>query len=166
MLVGDYSEIEHWIIEGRVDCGFIRLPIKSELETIVLHQDPLLAVMPIGHPLTKKPNIRIKDLCKYPFMLLEKGANTEISEVFTKAKSQPNTHFTTWDDYAIMSMVESGMGIAVLHQLILLRTPYKIEMRELDPPIFRTIGFAYKKNDTGSHAVSKFIEYLEFREKL
>ena len=26
MLLGDYEEVEHWIDEGRVDCGFLRLP--------------------------------------------------------------------------------------------------------------------------------------------
>lgn len=26
LLMGDYEEIEEWILEGRVDCGFLRLP--------------------------------------------------------------------------------------------------------------------------------------------
>ena len=26
MLLGDYDEVEQWIDEGRVDCGFLRLP--------------------------------------------------------------------------------------------------------------------------------------------
>ena len=26
LLLGDYTEIEEWIAEGRVDCGFLRLP--------------------------------------------------------------------------------------------------------------------------------------------
>lgn len=28
MLLGDYDEVEHWIDEGRVDCGFLRLPTR------------------------------------------------------------------------------------------------------------------------------------------
>ncbi len=27
---------------------------------------------------------------------------------------EPNIRFTTWDDYAIMSMVEAGLGISIL----------------------------------------------------
>lgn len=34
LLLGDYTEIENWVIEGRVDFGFLRLPAKSDLETI------------------------------------------------------------------------------------------------------------------------------------
>ena len=36
LLLGDYTEIESWIAEGRVDCGFTRLPASSALETIFL----------------------------------------------------------------------------------------------------------------------------------
>lgn len=30
LLLGDYTEIEEWISEGRVDCGFLRLPTCSD----------------------------------------------------------------------------------------------------------------------------------------
>ena len=38
LLLGDYTEIEEWIAEGRVDCGFLRLPTRPEFETIALGQ--------------------------------------------------------------------------------------------------------------------------------
>ena len=44
LLLGDYTEIEEWISEGRVDCGFLRLPTCSDFETVFLEQDRLLAV--------------------------------------------------------------------------------------------------------------------------
>lgn len=36
LLLGDYSEIEEWIAQGRVDCGFLRLPTRPEFDTIPL----------------------------------------------------------------------------------------------------------------------------------
>ena len=36
LLLGDYTEIEEWISEGRVDCGFLRLPTCSDFETVFL----------------------------------------------------------------------------------------------------------------------------------
>ena len=51
LLLGDYSEIENWILEGRVDCGFLRLPVHPELETIFLQRDKLVAVLPENHPM-------------------------------------------------------------------------------------------------------------------
>ena len=35
MLLGDYDEVEHWIGEGRVDCGFLRrIPYRLEIRSL------------------------------------------------------------------------------------------------------------------------------------
>lgn len=163
LLLGDYTEIEEWIAEGRVDCGFLRLPTRPEFETIYLEQDNLLAILPENHPLVKCDKVPLADLCHEPFMLLEKGAKAEISEVFERNHLTPQVHFTTWDDYAIMSMVESGLGISILPQLILKRIPYHIVAKELDVPAYRHIALALRERKTASLAVKKFLEYLEYR---
>ena len=48
LLLGDYGEIEEWVLEGRVDCGFLRLPAHRGLETAFIERDELLAVLPEG----------------------------------------------------------------------------------------------------------------------
>jgi len=163
LLLGDYTEIEEWIADGRVDCGFLRLPTKPDFETILLAQDNLLAILPENHPLTAYDKVPITALCDEPFMLLEKGAKAEISEIFERNELTPRVHFTTWDDYAVMSMVESGLGISILPQLILKRVPYHIVAKELDVPAYRKIGFVMRDGKNASLAVKRFIEYLNYR---
>ena len=68
-----------------------------------------------------------------------------------------------WDDYAIMSMVEIGLGISILPQLILKRVPYRIIAKELDVPAYRNIGLALRSRKTASLAVKKFLGYLDYR---
>ncbi|MCM1172597.1 MAG: LysR family transcriptional regulator [Clostridium sp.] len=163
LLLGDYTEIEDWILSGRVDCGFLRLPAHAELDTLFLEQDKLLVVLPENHPLKDCLHFPVSALCDYPFMLLEKGAKAEVSEIFEKCNIAPKIHFTTWDDYAIMSMVESGLGISILPQLILQRVPYKIITKELEVPAYRNIGIAMRNTKTTSLAVKKFLDYLDYR---
>lgn len=163
LLLGDYTEIEEWILEGRVDCGFLRLPTHPDLETIFLEDDKLLAILPENHKLINCDKFPITEFCNEPFMLLEKGAKAEISEVFERYKLTPKIHFTTWDDYSIMSMVESGLGISILPELILKRVPYKIVAKELNVPAYRSIGLALKNKKTASLAVKRFIDYLKYR---
>ncbi len=163
LLLGDYTEIEEWIHTGRVDCGFLRLPTHPDFETIFLEEDKLMAIIPENHPLKDSEKFPVTALCNEPFMLLEKGAKAEISEIFERNNLTPNVKFTTWDDYAVMSMVESGLGIAILPELILKRVPYRILAKELDVPAYRNIGLALRDKKTASLAVKRFIEYLRYR---
>lgn len=163
LLLGDYTEIEEWIHTGRVDCGFLRLPTHTDFDTIFLEEDKLMAIIPEKHPLKDCEKFPVDALCKEPFMLLEKGAKAEISEIFERNNLTPNVKFTTWDDYAVMSMVESGLGIAILPELILKRVPYKIIAKELDVPAYRNIGLALRDKKTASLAVKRFVEYLKYR---
>ncbi len=163
LLLGDYTEIEEWIASGRVDCGFLRLPTHSNFETIFLEQDKLLAVLPENHPLANCEKLPVSALCNDPFMLLEKGAKAEVSEIFQRYNLTPNVRFITWDDYAIMSMVESGLGISILPELILKRIPYRIVAKELDVPAYRNIGLALRDKKASSLAVKRFLDYIQYR---
>ena len=163
LLLGDYTEIEEWIKTGRVDLGFLILPTMDEFETMFLEEDELLVVLPENHPLAECDTFPVESLCDYPFMLLEKGGKSEITEIFERNKIAPKIHFTTWDDYAVMSMVEGGLGISILPQLILRRTPYQILAKRLDVPAYRRIGIALRDQKKSSLAVKKFLEYLKYR---
>ena len=165
MLLGDYEEVEHWIDEGRVDCGFLRLPTLPKFDTILLKQDEYKVVLPSDHALAKKEAVAAEDLNGLPFLLLEHGGKTEVSALLEQYHVQPDIRFITWEDFAIMAMVEKGMGVSILPDMILRRIPYQIEIRSLQTPYYRPIGLAMKRMKALPPAVQKFIEYLPFREK-
>lgn len=164
LLLGHYADIEGWVCEGRVDIGFTRVPTHADLETVFLEQDKLLAVLPEKHPLADCAKFPVSALAEYPFMLLEKGEKADISEIFDSCGVFPKIHFMTIDDYAVMSMVEKGLGISILPALILRRTPYRIAVKELSVPAFRKLGFAMRDRKNASLAVKRFLDYLDFRD--
>ena len=163
MLLGDYDEVEQWIKEGRVDCGFLRLPTRIQLDTILLKQDEYKVVLPAGHYLAERETVAIEELNGLPFLLLEHGGKTEASDLLERFHVQPDIHFTTWEDFAIMAMVEKGMGVSILPDMILQRIPYQVEIRSLRSPYYRSIGLAIKNQKHITPAVKKFIDYLPFR---
>lgn len=163
LLLGDYAEIEGWIAEGRVECGFLRLPTRGEFDTIPLARDEYKLVLPEGHPLAAKERVAPAELNGEPFMLLEHGGKTEVSEFLELHRVKPTILFTTWDDYAILSMVESGLGVGVLPELILRRIPYRVEVRSFAEPYYRRIGLAWSGRRELPAAVKRFIEYLPYR---
>ena len=99
-------------------------------------------------------------------MLLERNGSSEVLEIFEANKIKPQIHFKTWDDYAIMSMVESGLGISILPKLRLRRIPYQIAVKPLEINAYRTISFATKNNAPLSAATKRFMEYLKYRNNL
>ena len=163
LLLGYYFEIEQWIAEGRADCGFTRDNGNTGFDTEILERDELLAVMPEGHPLTKYEKMPVRELCKYPFILLERSGKADVSEIFENAGVSPDVRFATVDDHAVMAMVENGLGIAVMPRLILQRVPYRICTRSIDPPAYRNICFAVRDSKTVPLAGKRFSEYLKFR---
>lgn len=163
MLLGDYAEVEQWINEGRVDCGFLRLPTLPKFDTILLKQDEYKAVLPVGHCLAGKETVDIEDMSGLPFLLLEHGGKTEVSDLLERSHVQPDIRFTTWEDFAIMAMVEMGMGVSILPDMILRRIPYQVEIRPLIEPYYRSIGLAIKNKKHITPAVKRFIDYLPFR---
>ena len=145
--MGDYSEIEAWVADGRVDFGFLPYPpqvARADLAREVVLQDELLAVVPQGHRLTAAKSITLAELCEEPFILLEHGNDNEVSPLFERAGLNPHARFSTWDDYAIMSMVESGLGLAILPELICRRCSYRVETRPLRPRVRRDIAAVYR----------------------
>ena len=163
LLLGDYGEIETWLQEGRVDCGFLRLPVHGDFTVQFLEKDKQLLVLPENHPLAVYDRVPLSAVQEYPFMMLEKGGEADAAAIFAEHGVQPRIRFKTWDDYAIMSMVESGLGISILPQLILQRIPYHILTRELDVPAYRDIGLALRRKGHIGRAVQRFLEYLEYR---
>lgn len=165
ILLGDYDEVERWIREGRVDCGFLRLPTRSRLDTLLLKQDEYKVVLPAGHALCQKEAIAAADLDGLPFLLLEHGGKTEVSDLLERDRIRPEIRFTTWEDFAILAMVEKGLGVSILPDLILQRIPYRVEIRALQRPYSRPIGLAMKDRRSISPALRRFMEYLPFRER-
>ena len=160
MLLGDYDEVERWIEEGRVDCGFLSEPVSTKMDVIKLKDDEYKVVLPVGHPLAKKDVIRYEDINDQPFLLLEHGGKTEVSDLLEKHNVHPNIRYTTWEDFSIMSMVEQNLGIGILPDMILQRIPYNIEIRSLEEPYYRSICIAMKNRKRLTPAAQKFLEYL------
>jgi len=163
ILLGDYTEIAEWIKNGRIDCGFTNLRYAKDFDIELLEKDELRVILPKNHDLCKYESIPVKELEKYPFLLLEKDGVSESEEIFNKYKIKPQIHYATWDDYSIMAMVEKGLGISILPELILRRIPYDIEVKKLNIPAYRDICIAMRNKSMLSKAARTFLTYLKFR---
>ena len=161
LLVGEQREIEDWIFSGRVDLGVLDLPADPELETVFLEQDPLMAVLPEGHPETLGEVFPVSGFMDEPFLLLEKENRAEVSQLLESCGVAPRVRFTAWDEQTILSMVERGLGVSILPAMALRRCAWRVAARRLDVPAYRNLGVALRSRKTASLAVKSFLEAIE-----
>lgn len=65
------------------------------------------------------------------------------------------------DDYSIMSMVEAGLGVSILAELVLMRSSaYKVVTRPTAPSIVRRLAIGYKDRQSLPIAARRFIQML------
>ena len=157
---GDYTSIPQWIKTGVVDFGFINPQAASGLNTVELARDPLLAVLPVGHRLSAEKSISLEALAGEPFLLLEEGSVSEPLGAFEEEGLTPDVRFRIHDDYTILSMVEQGLGVSILPEMVLERTDYRFAALPTEPRIIRTISIAFQNLKALPIATRCFIDYL------
>ncbi|MFT8994112.1 LysR family transcriptional regulator [Lentilactobacillus hilgardii] len=157
---GDYTTIPEWVKNGEVDFGFINPDVKTGLDTEFIKTGELRAVIPQTTVLAKQSYVRLSDLAQEPFLQLEEGILSEPMEAFHRAGLNPDVKLCVHDDYSIMSMVESGIGVSILPELVLRKTNYNVKILPIKPVIKRKIGIVKKDKESLSLASQKFIKYL------
>lgn len=63
-------------------------------------------------------------------------------------------------DYSLLSMVEQGMGVSILVELVLHKTAYDVAALPIEPPIIRTLAVVTKDRRTLPLAARVFIDEL------
>ena len=158
--LGVCHDMELWLKNGDIDLGFVSLPAPQGVQTIPLAEDPLVVILPKGHPLAQKEQIPVEDLSDDPFISLRQSSAQDIHRALDKAGVRPNIKYTTRDDYAILAMVEQGLGISIVPRLLIKGRAQNLEVRPLMPAASRTIALAVP-NQECSPVAKEFIRTAE-----
>lgn len=157
---GEYTNIVDYIKEGIVDFGFVNPDAVSDLTTVPLKQDRMLAIVPSAHKLAKKEKVTLEELAEEHYILLDQGDLSEPLESFKANNLMPRIEYRVIDDYTIMSMVENELGVSILSELVMNKVNYRFVTKETVPPIYRTIGLAYQNKQTLPVASRKFVDFI------
>lgn len=157
---GDYTSIQEWVRTGAVDFGFVNPHAVNGMETTLIKSGEFRAVLPKNHPLAAKEPLVLEDLADEPFLLLEEGAYSEPLEAFRAAGISPQIRLRVHDDYSILSMVEQGLGVSLLTELVLHKTSYDVVALPIEPPIIRTMSIVTKEKRALPLASKVFLRCL------
>lgn len=137
----------------------------EDIEFQVVRQYPLLAVMPVSHPLSHRISIQRSELKGYPLVDIKKsedryGETATILNAFTGAGFLPNVQYVSDDIETSILAVAAGLGYALLPSYItdtlslrekVIAVPIEGEEKKI------TIIAAWHK-DNQNPALRKFLE--------
>ena len=160
LLNGDYHDVEQWLQDGSIDIGFVNVPCALDCECIPLMEDRLLAILPLDSRFASYPKFPLVECETEPFISLLKSSDHDARRALEAAGVKPNVRFYTKDDYAIIAMVEQGLGMSIMPELLLKGRQDRLLTLPLVPEAKRTIGIAIAAGSKAGPATKRFADYV------
>lgn len=114
------AEITEAVAAGRLHCGFLRVPV-SRPEGVVLHtllHEPVVAALPLDHPLARRRALRLQDLHDQPLILVRRpgapGLYANLLALCEQRGVQPRVVSEVSRMMTSLNLVAAGAGISVV----------------------------------------------------
>lgn len=104
------------------------------LEAYEIIREPLVAAMPVGHPLCEKPQVTLEDLARYSVVSLPTGAG--VRKVFDDACAAAGVNmeiaFQAGAPSAIADLAIRGLGVAILSESLVAQHRPRLTTRRIE----------------------------------
>lgn len=138
---GTVAELYGGLEEGRYDICFGSKNSKYDFKWSSLEKDRFYAILPKDYP-SDSDEFHISRFNGTKFLMPGLGFDDDISAVFSEFNVKPFVTPTYVDDPAIISMVEHGLGISMLSELIIAGKADGVKVLPIVPEVSRTLAIA------------------------
>jgi DNA-binding transcriptional LysR family regulator len=114
------AEITEGVASGRLHCGFLRVPV-ARPEGVLMHtllHEPVVAAVPLDHPLAGQPTIEVRDLHEQPLILVRRpgapGLYANLLERCREAGARPRVVAEVERMMTSLNLVAAGVGLTVV----------------------------------------------------
>lgn len=146
-------------------------PDDMELERHAFLDNPLVAIAPALHPLSRRKRLQLDDLAEEPFVLREPGSGTRLTSnaYFEKHKFKPKVRLELGSNEAIIQAVAGGLGLTIVSAHALPAHPEEEGVKVLSVaglPIHSNWSVIYPRGKRLSPVASVFLQHLMNTEKV
>ena len=159
LMEGIRQEIVQWLDESRADVGFLTYGSDLTYDWIPLAEDRMLAVLPKDHPLAGAESYPLLRCAGENFIMPAFGRDDDVAALFERFQIEPHIVFSTLENYAALTMIENGLGMSIMNELITKKWQSDVVMLPLDPPQSIAFGIALPSMKNASPVLRKFLEY-------
>lgn len=152
-LEGAYEKVE----SGEVDLAFASRQDYQGFEFIHLRDDPLLAILPDSPEFSGLTAFPIKNYDNRDFIMPYYGFDKDIVRFFERENVRPDIEPAYVDDPTVVFMVEHGMGISMLSELVMHGNRNDVISLPLVPAAHRELVICLKSFKSAPPAVKVFV---------
>jgi DNA-binding transcriptional LysR family regulator len=154
------------LAEGQIDIGFLRHPKRYPLGIVgnIVWRQPFVLAMPIDHPLAKRDQISMAALADESFIAssveLELGFGGQIQEIAAEGNFTPKVVGRAPDLLTILTLVASGLGVALVPEVFREMHVSRIAYRRLAGPQRNALLAAARRRDDAAPAIKAFLRVM------
>ncbi|AOX19007.1 LysR family transcriptional regulator [Kozakia baliensis] len=162
--MNSYQQLEA-IAEGRLDLGFVRMPIqRDQVEIKTVAREPFEAILPVGHPLSRHPTMRPMDFSDETIFMLARdnapGFHDALLSAFHLNHTVPRRIKYFREFQTAIHLASAGLGIAVVPRYAAAIAPQHIARVPLNlGDNYSEIGLALK--DPSVPLIQKACEIID-----
>jgi DNA-binding transcriptional LysR family regulator len=163
------AEVIRACLDDRADVGVaVKTHVSSGVDSWFFAEDPLVLVLPQGHPLAKKHRLRYADVLPFPMIGMQAGGSLDqlLQERAVGAGVAPTINMFVNSFDAVCRLAEAGLGIAIVPTSIVAaygrNQPFVC--RKLDEPWVRREIYLYAlRKNPRPRSVEALIDALRGR---
>ena len=158
---GTYDDIREWLADGTVDIGFLSASSAGEFRIRPLLRDPLRCIVPRGWPAPAGGVMTPETMRGQHFVIQGGSTDADIKNFLKKYRIETTSRCHVVDDMSNIAMVEAGIGIAILPQLVLHGCTAAVDIYPIEPEECRIIGLAVQREGEAAPAVQQMCRRIE-----
>lgn len=154
--------LEDDVRKGRIEMGASLLPISEDFDWRIVREEPLMALLPVEHPLSGRASVTLAELSPCPTILFEEGfvLNHVILAAFRRRKLVITDVGRSANADFMIAMVAAGLGITFLPKLIVSAREHRsirvVQVEEED--MWWRLALIWRKGSKLSPAAQRWLE--------
>ncbi len=144
-------ELVRMLAHGELDLALVILPLHQRdpaLATATLLREPLVVAAPADGSVLRARSVRVRDLAHVPLVMYREGY--DLREVtlaaFRRERIEPRLAVEGGELDAVLSLVEAGLGVAIVPSMVLEGRPGLRRIPFVRPGLSRSVGFAHRRD--------------------
>lgn len=146
----------------RIDVSISRTAVDDEeLQSMPLWPDPVVAVLPKGHPLSARKRLELKDLAGQAFVMLRQDTSAfarTLAETCARAGLPLSAAQTVAEVPAQLALVAAGLGVALVPRSTCRQATDRVAICSLPANISRAMVYAVTRRLGRRRALDTFLQ--------